>query len=323
MVDIEISNLILNLQNLICEIAKGVVSVTCYGYGCNSDRSKLTEHIEDKRQLEQELIDQRLGGNVCFDSTELSRLVGEINKKVLTCTQNCTDLKIDDSNYQHWLFKNPYCRVYESWEQCLNLIKPEYQANFSSIDSQSYFKLGLSSTEITPQVIVNLQSIDLNNTFDLQGSAVNIGSEFKFNVELLEKSGTIELDLRMCELNHELLIFSEKLITNFNLDVSSILLEKVLELEVFVKSFDFSTDLEIYIQNKTLSSNLAIYIKKLACVLDIPILSKQLELGNVDLDTIKAIYKAGCILNLNPVSLENRKGVLELSSKIKNNDAKI
>lgn len=313
MVELRIENTIDKIQNLLCATAKGVVTVSCYGYGCNSDRSLVAELISDKNDLEAELIDLRLGKEECLTQSELNSFIGKINKKLVTCGTNCPSLQVDSENYDTWVAANPYCRVYESWETCENTIAPEYGVFFETVNLQPYFQLGLNFTDITPQIILKLETLklDQNLTLGLESSVDNL--ETILDVTSTEKIDKLRLDIELCRLNHDLLLFSKKLIKNFNLDISSVISKKALDLEILINSFNFDAHLEVYMSKSELSSDLEIYIEKLKWILDVPVLSNLLEKQKITLDDIKAIYDSGCILNLNPISLENKRGVFDIN----------
>lgn len=213
----------------LCQLGKVQVGAICYGYG-----PKVDQDLVDELTIKQDILKREANKILrkqkrCFSDEELSKLLSKIDKKLVNCGNTCNLLFVDDSLYNSWVTQNPFCRRYEDWEKCLNVILPEYGFNPKlEIYNSTEFKLDVEANNITPEILLELSKFEVIGDYSLALERAVLKSEFLVNLERDEIKNQLLLIFEREEL-HGVLDFKMVMEEVQNNKLSLSLIDKIYE----------------------------------------------------------------------------------------------
>lgn len=308
-VDLNLSHIIDKINTLLCESAKKKVSQMCYGYGCGLTPENVEELIEDKKTLESELRNSRKNIKGCYSEEELGQLLAGIEKKLITCKSE-KSLKIDDTKYSEWLFKNPICRVYESWEACENTINPVIDLSFNVSSDNFNYNVELEKTLINLKL--DSYSKPVLSEFLLNVSSKKILEYFELNSKLTFENKIVNLNLNKVQIYYDLITFFKDSVQEYHLEISQEISKNIIELQVLFENFNVHKDLEIFLLEKEMSLELGLVIEKINCFQNLELLVELFENDILDFEMFKQLYNSGCLIGFNPISIQTKRDIYDL-----------
>lgn len=178
-----------------------------YGYYMNeqyySDAiNKLEDYLWVFKKLKEQLI---FTGEACVSYDKIKSLNEQVNNII---GNNCNDIipviKIDNSREDDWVFKNPFCRSYESWEKWSKFYCGKLKLNLNIEEEKiPNLILEISREIINPDVLLSITAYKEANNLNLEINRTK--EENKLDFKLL-KEDLGELDLT--EYNYSDLVLS-------------------------------------------------------------------------------------------------------------------
>lgn len=205
------------IDELICEYNKDFLCVSESGYGkkCLSDEDyeKLFILRGPIEKYYKSLKGKYFSG-LCPE--EINKILEQVSKYLRMKNrphESFSYVSVDDSMFDEWVVKNPYCVAYEDWERCVANIVPKVGIKVSQIQQACNFVVDFSS-EIIPnscEILYNLSIISQacsKNVYDID--IKNLAScKIKYETLVSEKSCKLSFEkyssLLRCNISHQVI----------------------------------------------------------------------------------------------------------------------